>query len=363
MIIYYILLFITSAVLGFTMHRSDFCLAGAFRDIWLIKRFTYIKAIFLIIFLSMLLFQISYSCGIVSLMPYPLVGKANFGNIIGGLLFGIGMVLAGGCVIGVLYKMAMGTFIYFVAFMGIIIGSVIYIIFNRFFDSVKNVFVINSPLTLDNSLNINTIMFKSILLMIMLIFILKWQKQNDFKVKNYAQGFINPFYTAVIISFGSLISYIIAGMPLGVTTTYTKLGVFFTKLFIPDLNEKIEIINKIPLNYYNSFLERILKGGYAPKFDGVVIVQLPAILGIFFGSFISAISLKEFKLNFKAPLKHYIFALSGGMLMGLGARIGSGCNVWHILGGLSILANNAILFLLGLLVGSFIGAYIIKKEF
>ena len=95
----------------------------------------------------------------------------------------------------------------------------------------------------------------------------------------------------------------------------------------------------------------------------MVIVQLPAILGIFFGSFISAISLKEFKLNFKAPLKHYIFALSGGMLMGLGARIGSGCNVWHILGGLSTLANNAILFLLGLLVGSFIGAYIIKKEF
>ncbi len=358
--IYLIFLTLSSFVLGFVMHRSDFCIAGAFRDIWLFKRTIYIKAIFVCVSLNIFLFELFYQLGIIQYMPYPMIDEPNLGNILGGLMFGVGMVCSGSCIVGVLYKMGSGSIIAFISFIGIITGSCIYILFAEHFYFLKDILLF-SYLTLNQLFNMNPVVLKTIILSFSVYFIFKWIKNNDFSIKSYAYGFINPLFAALIISIGSLISYIIAGMPMGVSTTYTKIGVFFMKLFDNEGVSNLEILHKYPLDFYNFFLKKRLVGGFNSVFDGIAIIQLPIILGIFLGSFLSSLLLKEFNLYFKIPLKQFFLVFIGGILMGLGARIGGGCNLWHIFGGLGILALNGIFFVTGLTIGSFFGSLIIKK--
>ena len=48
---------------GFVMHRSDFCMAGMFRDFFLFKRTVMIKSFVLLVLSSMLLFEAARRAG------------------------------------------------------------------------------------------------------------------------------------------------------------------------------------------------------------------------------------------------------------------------------------------------------------
>jgi hypothetical protein len=85
-------------------------------------------------------------------------------------------------------------------------------------------------------------------------------------------------------------------------------------------------------------------------------IQFPLIAGIVLGSFISALLLREFKIYWRVPGKQFLITLGGGMLLGLSSRMALGCNVWHLLGGLPILALQSLLFLVGLLPGAWAGS-------
>ena len=45
--------------------------------------------------------------------------------------------------------------------------------------------------------------------------------------------------------------------------------------------------------------------------------------------------------------------------MALGSRVGGGCNVWHLLGGIPVWAVGSLLFALGLLPGAWAGARLV----
>ena len=113
-------------VAGFLMHRSDYCLAGMFRDFFLFRSTLMLRTLLLLIITSMVLFEGARLCGLLPLHPFPLLGSVSGTNIIGGFLFGVGMVLAGGCVVGTLYKMGAGSILSLVAFIGLLTGSGFY---------------------------------------------------------------------------------------------------------------------------------------------------------------------------------------------------------------------------------------------
>jgi hypothetical protein len=54
-------------------------------------------------------------------------------------------------------------------------------------------------------------------------------------------------------------------------------------------------------------------------------------------------------------------AAAGGLLMGLASRMAPTCNVWHLLGGLPILAASSILFFIGMLGGAFLGGILLAR--
>ena len=51
----------------------------------------------------------------------------------------------------------------------------------------------------------------------------------------------------------------------------------------------------------------------------------------------------------------------GGIGMGLASRMASGCNVWHVLGGLPILAWQSLLFVAGMIPGAWLGSKLLVK--
>ncbi len=111
---------------GFLMHRSDFCMASAFRDVFLFKSYKLLRPLVLLVILSALLFELCRLAGVLPTYPFPWFAPPVGVSIFGGLVFGLGMVLAGGCVIGVLYKMGGGSLVAFVAFTGLLVGSALY---------------------------------------------------------------------------------------------------------------------------------------------------------------------------------------------------------------------------------------------
>ena len=116
-----------------------------------------------------------------------------------------------------------------------------------------------------------------------------------------------------------------------------------------------------PLDLVNPATGVVLKGGPGAVFDGIAVVQAPIILGVVLGGALSALSLREFGFRWRVPPVQLLAAFLGGLLMGLASRMAPGCNVWHIMGGLPILAFQSILFVLGLFPGAWIGARALGK--
>lgn len=63
----------------------------------------------------------------------------------------------------------------------------------------------------------------------------------------------------------------------------------------------------------------------------------------------------------KLPLRQYVSAFAGGMILGIASRLAQGCNIWHIFGGLPIFALQSILFAVALIPGAWVGAKVLTR--
>jgi hypothetical protein len=93
--------------IGFIMHRSRLCFARAFREPFMTAEGDMTKAMILAIAIGAPLGSIFFQKEILD--PYLAI-PATFwlGSILGGLIFGIGMIFAGGCASGSLWRMGEG---------------------------------------------------------------------------------------------------------------------------------------------------------------------------------------------------------------------------------------------------------------
>jgi hypothetical protein len=148
-------------------------------------------------------------------------------------------------------------------------------------------------------------------------------------------------------------------MPLGITTAYAKLGAFFERLLWPRHVAGLGYLKIQSLAVAAPGGGQSLKGGAGPVFDLVAAVQLPLIVGIVLAAFIHAWRFGELSGGGRLPVRQAASALLGGLLMGLAARMAPACNVWHLLGGLPVLALQSLLFTAGLFPGAWFGSRIL----
>ena len=349
-------------VAGFIMHRSDFCLAGAFRDLFLFRERYMLRVLMLTVVVSMVLCEAARQVHLLSPYPFPILASPSVANVVGGFLFGIGMVLAGGCVVGTLYKMGAGSALSAVAFIGMLMGSGIYAEIHPWWAGfARKVSFLEGRITLPQALAVDPPWLVIPLAIFSVYFFIRWVQNGQWARKAHASGYMQPWVAGIVLAMLGLASYMMVGMPFGITTAYAKAAAYAENLVVPSHIGASAYFQAIPLKYVVPLTGTYIQGGAAPAFDAIAAIQFPVIVGIVAGSGWSAFRLGEWKLRIDIPPRQYAMALGGGILLALASRMTPGCNVWHILGGLPIIALQSLFFVCGLIPGTAAGSFILRR--
>lgn len=357
-----VLCLLLGLAVGFVMHRSDFCIAGMFRDLFLFGSVFKLRPLLLLVASSMLLFEIARQLGLLPLYPFPLFGSPSLANSIGGFLFGVGMVLAGGCVVGSLYKMGAGSILSAVACAGLIAGSAIYAEMHPWWAAlITTTTFFKGKVGIPQILGIDPLPMVLALTVVAFIYFRYCFRLGRMSRPMFAEGSLQPWKAALLLSLISLASCVFIGMPLGVTTAYAKIAAYAESAFSCTHVSGVAFFQLHPLNYRQPLSGIRMVGGPGPCLDAIAMIQFPLIAGIVMGSALSSMLLKEFRISARAPLRQYVSAAIGGIIMGLSSRMASACNIWHLMGGLPILAAQSVLFLVGLLPGAWLGSVLLSR--
>lgn len=119
-------LWFTGIIFGFILQKSRFCFTAAMRDLYLTRRATIFKALLVALALTTIgitAIKYFYFLNGLAVPGKNYVLPVSFATAMGGLLFGIGMVIAGGCASGTLMRVGEGHLMQAVTLVFIIIGS------------------------------------------------------------------------------------------------------------------------------------------------------------------------------------------------------------------------------------------------
>lgn len=350
------------ATAGFVMHRSGYCLASMFRDPFLFRDFFLLRTLLLLVVVSMLSFEGARRAGLLPFYPFPLLGPPSLANLAGGVLFGIGMVLAGGCVVGTLYKMGAGSLASGFAFLGLIAGSALYAEIHPAWARVAKAASVPVPgVTVPLALGIDPLIPVLAVAGPSALLFARWSREGKWSRKSPARGYLQPWIAALLLSAIGLASSLAAGMPLGVTTSYAKIAAYLESALFPDHVARLAFFQAIPLDVRNPATGLLLHGGGGPAWDAISAIQFPVVGGIVLGSALSASLLGEFHVHRALPASQLATAFAGGTILGLASRMTPGCNVWHLLGGLPLFAFQSLLFLAGIVPGAWAGGTILRR--
>src|SRR6266850_3776875 len=117
---FYLSAAITGAVFGYVIQRGGFCLMRALSNLFLMGDATIARAYALALLVAMVAVQALSAAGLVEIPVRPLHWMSNS---IGGLLFGAGMVLAGGCSGSTWYRVGEGAVGAWVILVGFAMGA------------------------------------------------------------------------------------------------------------------------------------------------------------------------------------------------------------------------------------------------
>ncbi|MFX1374402.1 MAG: YeeE/YedE family protein [Promethearchaeota archaeon] len=333
---------IIGAIFGFILQRGRFCMNSAFRDILLLKEYKLAKAVTLSLAVLMVGFAIFMFSGIIDLSVKPF---QPVGAIVGGLVFGIGMVLAAGCASGTTYRVGEGMMGSFVAAVGLTTGALMtatgpLVNAKNWLQTVTGSL---GNLTIFGAAGELTPIFMIIVgivgLVLMFIF---WGWPAIKKRKEANEPLINPS-NFVESTFKKGWSWWGTGIAIGIILTagyVASNGVVGITGGWMDISQWITTQNSV---VWSGFI----------------------IFGIIIGSLISAIIAKEFK--FRVPKDGFTLfkQFIGGGLMGFGAVTALGCNVTNILGGVPQLSLHSILTGAFIVIGCWLAAYLLfmwRKE-
>jgi len=104
---------------GFLLQKGDLCGASAFSEVILSRDWRKTFGLWVAIVVSMVGFAVIAELGWVTLAPKPMLWM-NY--VVGGALFGVGTVLAGGCISGCLFKAGAGNLNSMAALIGMPLG-------------------------------------------------------------------------------------------------------------------------------------------------------------------------------------------------------------------------------------------------
>ena len=135
------------------------------------------------------------------------------------------------------------------------------------------------------------------------LLLLRWYRQDRWQRPSAAEGYLQPWKAALAIALIGTLSYLLVGMPLGITTSYAKIGAYIESAVLPNHLAGLAYFRAEPLDYRPPLGDLTLRGGAGPVLDGIAAIQFPLILGLILGAAWSAVMLREFRIHWRVPLR------------------------------------------------------------
>ncbi|HEY6010212.1 MAG TPA: YeeE/YedE family protein [Nitrospirota bacterium] len=315
------------AAFGYALQRGRFCVNSAFREI-LFQDYTMLRAYLLAVAVTMIGANLIESAGLLQPAADGTAGQlyrqafVPWANIIGGYIFGMGIVLAGGCGSGILYRVGEGNLAYILAVCGFFFGIVM-----TKFGILKPVYeaLISSPVfigpdkdivpTLDNVLGINKWIIIAVIVIPILIFVYQGKPLQKAK-KGFSWATVGLLAGIIAVAAFWASDYY-GGRARGLSFT-GPVREFFLAVFFGD-------------SQASSSDKTMTLLGITFSWSSLYVLAVPI------GAYISGKLLNEVKMKVP-PASELLKVFFGGFVMGVGAQIGGGCNIGHSLTGVSTLA-------------------------
>ena len=345
---------VIAAIVGAVANKTNFCTMGAVSD-WINLRDTgRLRAWFMAIALAILGVALLELFSVVDIgtsrVPYR--GSTLFWprNILGGLMFGVGMTLASGCGYRNLVNMGGGSLKAIVVVF--VTGCMAYLmlragLYRLLFHSwmvpispdlaqlglpdqglgtlIGALIGMQNPVLLTPYLGI-----LSALVILIVIF-----RSREF-INN-----INLTISGFVLGLAIIAGWYITGGPMGEAWM-----------------EAVEFMDQPPpgtgtqsLTFINPMSETLVYLA-DPQNTTLITFGVAALFGIIFGSFLSAVISRKFKIDWFINLKDFFNHITGAVLMGVGGVLAMGCTIGQGVTGVSTLALGSFLALGSIILGS-----------
>lgn len=353
---------------GLVLQRGRFCFASAFRDLYLLGDGRVLKGILAGMAVASIGFTlIVYKASPEMAKPLGTVTPSGIHTLLGGLLFGFGMVVAGGCASGTLYRIGEGYVASLVALVGAFLGMLLLAFTWPFWWSVS--VSVSPKLWLPQQLGwLGAVALNLALLGITAGLVLWWESRSggiksraapaEAVTADLGERLRSIWRTLFGRPWPALIAGLVLGTvnvfltvfsgPWGATTSMSQWAGWLGKLFGYPSDQLLyfgsrpagyELLANAPLSSSGSLLN----------------------LGVVAGALIAALLAHEFKLRRPARKQRYLQALVGGAFWGYGARLALGCNLGAFFSAVPALAVSGWLFAIGMALGSYVGVLAIRR--
>ncbi|MFA7249080.1 MAG: YeeE/YedE family protein [Dehalococcoidia bacterium] len=367
--------FAVGSAVGFTLQRARLCFVSAFRDMFLLHQGRTMRGLLI----GLAVGSLGFAMIMGTMVGDPSSGRLpqdahvlplGVATVVGGLLFGIGMVLAGGCVSGSLYRMGEGYLGSWVAMAGVMGG--LYALnrtWNWWWD---HSIVADSKVWLPTQVGYTGALAITLaLLALIYVGTLWWERRQRYvanvnirraqpappasvadDVRMALRGVFRREWTpvtgAVVLSMLNILLFI-RYRPLGVVGEISR--------WANDLGAAAHV----PVGLLKGLdglagCAAVLTEGASWFTDGFMLNA-----GIVIGAFTAAVLAHEFRLRVPRQPQRYVQSLGGGLIMGYGAGLGLGCTLGAFYSAIPSLALNGWVYGLAMATGAFIGSQIIRR--
>lgn len=328
-------------VFGFIVYRTNFCTMGSISDILSFGDYNRFRAWLLAAATAIIGVALLERNDIwdMNVSMYQATSLAWGGHVVGGLLFGFGMVFAGGCVSRNLVRAGGGDLRSIVVLM--ITGIFGYMTIGGLLGPLR--VSLFTPLTADLSGSMDDQRIGSLLSSITGM---GWETANLVSVIVIAGGIL--IYCFKDKQFRSAGNHIVAGLGIGlcVIAGWALTGLTFDEF--ADNPQLISLSYVRPAGDTMDYVMRFTALG-APGF-GIV-----TLAGALIGGFIGAASRGRLHLTTFADQSDSIRNMFGAALMGIGGVLALGCTVGQALTGFSTLAIGSLITFIFIVVGGIVG--------
>jgi len=360
--------FVLAVVLGAVANKTNFCTMGAVSDVVNIGDYGRFRAWILAIAVAMLGVTLLEYLGAVNVSetfpPYRASQLILGENILGGLLFGIGMTLGSGCGNKTLIRLGGGNLKSLVVF--VVISAIAYYMTNPFPDSDKTLFSVLfydwiRPLSINlaGSQDIGAIinpeepgmmrLVSGLIVAVLLLFYVF--KSSDFRSHS------NNILAGVIIGLAVLgFWYTSSNIAVIADDNPTTLSSFYEEwdMLSEDEEGKPEqgrTLASQSFTFINPIGQTLgyVKSGFTAS---ALTAGILTVFGVIFGSFLWALFGKSFRFEWFLNMKDFVTHLIGATLMGFGGVLALGCTIGQGITGFSTLATGSILAFISIVFGS-----------